>query len=49
LQSIKEIGINNFELLFVLDGITDASKEYLLAQKMEHQFMVMIHLLRNGL
>jgi putative glycosyltransferase len=47
LQSIKEIGINNFELLFVLDGITDASKEYLLAQKKDIPQIVVVELSRN--
>ncbi|MBL0053978.1 MAG: glycosyltransferase family 2 protein [Bacteroidetes bacterium] len=47
LQSIKEIGINNFELLFVLDGITDASKEYLLARKKDIPQIVVVELSRN--
>lgn len=47
LQSIKEIGINNFELLFVLDGITDASKEYLLSRKKDIPQIVVVELSRN--
>ena len=47
LQSIKEIGINNFELLFVLDGITDASKEYLLARKKDIPQIVVVEFSRN--
>jgi putative glycosyltransferase len=47
LEAIKEIQVENFEIIFVLDGITDNSKEFLLNKKKEYPQIKIIELSRN--
>lgn len=47
LEAIKVIKIENFEIIFVLDGITDNSKDFLLNKKIEHPQIKIIELSRN--
>lgn len=47
IDAIKEIQINNYEIVFVLDGITDNSKVFLLNKKKEIPQIKIIELSRN--
>jgi putative glycosyltransferase len=47
IDAIKEIQITNYEIVFVLDGITDNSKEFLLNKKKEIPQIKIIELSRN--
>jgi putative glycosyltransferase len=47
LETINKIQVENYEIIFVLDGITDNSKEYLLGKKIECPQIKVIELSRN--
>lgn len=47
IQAIQGIGENDFEIIFVLDGITDSSKEFLLEKKKHIPNIVVVELSRN--
>jgi putative glycosyltransferase len=47
LLAIDELKINEFEIIFVLDGITDNSKNFLLEKKKEVPQIIIIELSRN--
>ncbi|MFM7682454.1 MAG: glycosyltransferase family 2 protein [Bacteroidota bacterium] len=47
IDAINELQITNFEIVFVLDGITDNSKEFLLNKKKEIPQIKIIELSRN--
>jgi putative glycosyltransferase len=47
IEAINNIQVEKYEILFVLDGITDNSKEYLLNKKKEHPQIKVIELSRN--
>ncbi|UTW62718.1 glycosyltransferase family 2 protein [bacterium SCSIO 12741] len=47
LESIEKLGIQSFELIFVLDGITDQSKELLVKRKAQTPEIVIVEFSRN--
>jgi putative glycosyltransferase len=47
LHAIEQLNENNFEIIFVLDGITDSSKEFLLKKKQSIPQIVVVELSRN--